>query len=199
MSKLLTISAATSGPSQLAPQSASLVATLGNRVFSPLAQSQLLQFPSLAYSDRSGRRTIRQLVETYGRAAVIMSLQAALVDVARFMGGSAEPQTIAEVAGQCAGIICSDYYGLKPSEVSLFCARIKRGDYGREFAFTGAGVMSAFRKFKRERDEERYRLQRQEESERMRQALNSPAVVTDPDALERITSLIKTTGGRRDK
>lgn len=143
--------------------------------------------------------TISQLVEIYGRASVVMSLQAALIDVARFMGGSAEPQTIAEVAGQCAGIVCSDFHGLKPSEVSLFCARVKRGDYGREFAFTGAAVMSAFRKFKRERDEERYRLQRQEESERMRRDLNSPDVVTDPDALERITRSLRTpTDGRRD-
>lgn len=166
--------------------------TLAVRVFSPWAQAMLLQYPRLAYDEKSGVMTLAKLVEVYGRPAIVVAIQAAIVDLARFVGGSPEPQTIMEVAGQCAGIMISDFCGYKPSEISLFCARFKRGDYGEQFKFTGSAIMTAWRQFTKERNEERYRLAKEEERRKTNEALNSPDVITDPERISVIlTSALK--------
>lgn len=175
------------GGNLLSADGLTLIETLSNRVFSPKAQADLLRFPQLAYLPQSGKKSLDELVYDYGRAPVVTALQGAILDLARFMGGTAEPATLMEVAGQCAGIIVSNYSGLKPSEVSLFIAKVKRGDFGREYAFSGSAVMSAFRQFKQWRDREKYELLKQEAAQKSKEELRNPYVVTDPDILEGIS------------
>lgn len=167
-----------------------ITATLMSKVFSSQAQGTLLAYPQLAYSEGSGRMTLATLVETYGRASIVSALQLAIMDIAQFVGGSPEPQTIVSVAGQCAGLIVSDFPGIKPSEVSLFCARFKRGDYGECYKFTGQAIMTAWGKFKKDRDQERFALWRAEQSEKTRRMLEDPAVVTDPAKIEEIAARV---------
>lgn len=170
--------------------STDLPRTLYNRLFAPARQSALVASPTLAYSPKSGRYSLAQLEGLYGREAVILSIQTALLDLAQFVGGSPEPQTIAPTCAQVASLLVTDFGGFKPSEVSLFIGRFKRGDYGECHKFTGQAVTRAWGKFHKERNEERYAAYRREMAERSRAALNDPRVVTDPAELERITSAI---------
>lgn len=172
-----------------------ITATLMNRVFSPSAQGDLLKFPMLAYSEKSGRWTLAELITEYGRPSIVSAIQMAIMDLAVFVGGCPEPQTIATVAGQCAGILASDYYGYKPAEISLFCARFKRGDYGECLKFTGSAIMAAWKKFVSERNYERYQVYRRQQSEEARALLDSCEVCTDPDEIDRI--LGRTANGMR--
>lgn len=170
--------------------SSPIVATLTERVFSPLAQSQLLEFAGLAYHPNSGRKTIKELIDDYGRTPIVAVLQMAILDLARFQGGTAEPQHLMEVTGQCAGLLVSDYHGYKPAEVSYFIARVKRGDYGEQMHFTGAAFMTAWKKFTADRNEERYRFTQEEARRKTRAALSDPANVTDKERLDALTARI---------
>lgn len=179
-------SRATTGEVVAARPQMTIGETLASRVFSPKAQGAFLSEPAMAYDERGGRMNLAQLAENYGRKAIGEALQAAFMDLAVFCGGSREPAALMPVAKEIAQLILSNFYGFKPSEVALFIARVKRGDFADVVTFSGVAIMRAWKLFHAQRNEERYAIERARRNSEMRKALTRPDIVTDPRRLEEI-------------
>lgn len=122
--------------------------------------------------------TLKTLAETYGQGGAESWLMVQLSDLSEFCG--TKEKMSAKQVEELSRVVCSQFPGLKASEIMLFCLQYKSGKFGRFFGSVDAlTVAYSLRQFIAECDKLKRRYYDEDESARRKAAAEASQVKVD--------------------
>ena len=132
---------------------------------SPARQLDLAQDPDECFF--GDYPTLSEVKAQYGSNASVTWLLPQLFNLSEYCG--VKDKLHGDVMLECAGIIASEFFYLKTSEIMLFMVRFKAGKYGRFYGKVDPMMITmALRQFCLERNTEYGRKEEEERMERTR-------------------------------